>query len=374
MQFRDCIGQEPVQQRLINSVTNGRVHHAQLFFSSPGGGGLALALAFAQFVNCENKQPDDSCGECNSCKKMAKLVHPAITFTFPTVKKKNSTKVPVSVDYITEFRSFILANPFAEESAWLEHINSGNRQGNITAAECMEIVKSVKLKQVEGDYKINIIWKPERFGKEGNRLLKLIEEPPTNTLFLFVAENEEQILGTILSRCQITRLAPISPEDMQDYLIANGVSEEQSLQIGLLANGNIPYAKKLSKSSELVNEGLLTDWFSCVLKRKADLQKFVDSVSAQSKESIKNLLLHGSQLCREALILQESQLKTRLPEQEEKIARWLGNRLDIDEIHQLRNEFETAFYSIERNANVKLLLLHISLRIDDIITQREVIV
>ncbi len=370
MQFSQCVGQEVISNRMIQSVKSGRIHHAHLLLGQPGGSGLAMAFAFAQYVNCTNKSDFDSCGTCNSCKKMMKHIHPDVVYSFPSVKEKGAKSPPISKDYLTQFRSFITDQPFAEEKDWLASIDSGNRQGNITALECLEIIKSVKLKRVEGAYRFIIIWKAEQLAKEGNRLLKIIEEPPENTIFILVAEEEERILNTILSRCQITRLAPISQEKAKEYLLKNGFSEEVSNRAALLADGNLGRAVEIAQEN-ISEEHLLSEWLACIIKDKSNIQTFTEKMSQLSKEVIKNIFLHGTQLCRESLILQETDLVSRLPESEEKIARWLGKRLTVFDIHQLSEVFEKAHYAMQRNANVKLLLMSLSLSIDEIIMQRE---
>lgn len=370
MQFSECIGQKAISKRFIQFVNTNRIHHAHLLVGQAGGSGLAFALAFAQYLNCTNKQDNDSCGQCNSCLKNSKFIHPDVSYTFPTVKEKNAKRPPISKDYLVEFRSFIAETPFGEEKDWLASIDSGNRQGNITALECLEIIKSIKLKRVEGEYRIIIIWKAEQLAKEGNRLLKIIEEPPKNTIFILVAEEEEKILNTILSRCQITRLSPIGQQSSVDYLTKKGISIEKATQASLLADGNLNKAFEIAQEKS-GNETILPQWFSCIIKDKANIQSFTDQMSQLSKEGIKNILLHGSQMCREALILQETDLESKLPKSQEKIARWLGSRLDVHSIHQLSEVFEKAHYGIERNANVKLLLMSSSLKIDEIVMQGE---
>src|SRR5690606_26038094 len=180
------------------------------FLGKEGVGGLPLAISFAQYIFCENKSQDDSCGQCASCLKIAKLMHPDLHFTFPTIGAKPN----FSKNYLPQFRDFVRQTPYAGAFDWLQSIQAENKQGNISADECRDIIDRLNLTAFESGYKIQIIWRPEYLGKEGNMLLKLIEEPPENTLIFLVAENEEDILNTILSRTQKVLLPPLSAADI----------------------------------------------------------------------------------------------------------------------------------------------------------------
>ena len=217
-----------------------------------------MAIAFAQYVVCEQvngrradslKQEQtpslfgestvvttsspilkatDSCGTCPSCQKAALLIHPDIHYSYPVISKKSGTP-PMSTDYITEWREFIKEYPYGTIYDWLQFIGAENKQGNITAAECNDIIRKLNLKSYEGDYKILVLWMPEYLEKEGNKLLKLIEEPPPDTLFILVAENESQVLPTILSRCQLIKIPPLKSTDVTAALINRAnLSTEQS--------------------------------------------------------------------------------------------------------------------------------------------------
>jgi DNA polymerase III subunit delta' len=211
MQFSKIINQQEVKQQLIELVQHNRLSHALLFLSKEGSGALSLAFALAQYITCEranpksqtsnslfgeelptpNSQlPTDSCGICPSCLKAIQLIHPDIHFSYPVVTKKSGSP-PLSVDYITEWREFIKSYPYGNVYDWLQFIGAENKQGNITANECNDIIRKLSLKSFESEYKVLIMWMPEYLGTEGNKLLKLIEEPPPNTLFILVAENDK---------------------------------------------------------------------------------------------------------------------------------------------------------------------------------------
>ena len=225
MQFKEVIGQQEVKLHLREMVSDNRLSHALLFLAREGAGGLPLAISFAQYIMCEKVQqaflppppslfgeeilavefPSDSCGECPSCVKASQLVHPDIHFSYPVFTKKSGSKA-LSTDFIVEWREFVRQYVYGNVFDWLQSVEAENKQGNISADECNEISRKLSIKSFESGYKILILWMPEYLGKEGNKLLKIIEEPPANTLFLFVAENEEQILQTILSRTQLIRI------------------------------------------------------------------------------------------------------------------------------------------------------------------------
>src|SRR5215218_3525969 len=246
-------------------VKHNRLSHALIFLGREGSGALALAMAFAQYISllpnsnsASNSQGDASLfGEPverklpstveeadawmqkqPSFSKGQALVHPDIHYSYPVVTKKPGNP-PVSTDYITEWREFIQQLPYGNIYDWLQYIGAENKQGNITAYECNDIIRKLNLKSFESGYKILIMWMPEYLGKEGNKLLKLIEEPPPDTLFILVAENETSILSTILSRCQLVKVPALQPEDIERSLIAKaGIVADNARLIANASEGN----------------------------------------------------------------------------------------------------------------------------------------
>lgn len=370
MQFKDIPGHAVIKEKLAKSVAEGRIHHTQLFLENPGSAGLSLALAYAQLVNCENPSPSDSCGQCNACRKSEKLIHPDIHYTYPTISRKSGDK-PVATDFIKEWREAVLQNPYLELINWMRHLNAETKQGNITVFECRQIIRNFNLKSIEGKRKIQIIWMPETLGKEGNTLLKTLEEPPANSLFLLVANNEERILNTILSRTQILRIPPFQDQTISDYLQQHfHFAPEKAQGISLLADGNLNQALFLANDHTAETGEILKQWFGHITRDQAGLTKFVDKLAGSGKENLKNLMLQGSHLCRESLILQTTNLPGRLPTEEHKIAVWLAKNINFIAINSMAGFFETAIYHFERNANSKLQLMDISLKIQDVLAQR----
>src|SRR6201996_9632885 len=215
MQFKQVVGQDAIRQRLINSVKENRVSHAQLFLGPGGSGGLPLAVAYAQYVSCENRLADDSCGECSSCRKYEKLMHPDLHFSYPFFAKHKDDN---ALTFIEQWREAFLSYSYINLDIWRNYLEADNKQANINIAECHQIIKKLSFKPFESAYKIMILWLPEYLDKEGNSLLKIIEEPQPNTLFLLVAQNQDQILNTILSRTQLIKIPPPTYDEIKDYL------------------------------------------------------------------------------------------------------------------------------------------------------------
>src|ERR1700748_1368184 len=264
MGFKSVIGQAQVKQHLIELVRLNRLSHALLFLGPEGSGALPMALAFAQYVVCERAKGDlgDACGICASCVKAGQLVHPDIHFSYPVIPKKAGDK-PVSTDYISEWREFIGQYPYGNAYDWLQFIGAENKQGNITAQECNDIIHKLNLKSFESGYKILVMWMPEYLGNEGNKLLKLIEEPPADTLFLLVAENESLILQTILSRTQLVRVPLPEEADIEQALIArSGLEGGQARQIAILSEGNYHEALQLLQHAGEDWQDLLREWLN----------------------------------------------------------------------------------------------------------------
>jgi len=219
MYFKDIPGKEAEKQFLLKNVKEDRLAHAQLFLGRTGSGQLSLALAYASYILCTNRKEKDSCGECSACLKSHKFIHPDVHFSFPVVKKDSKKRnETTSNDFLKEWRSILEKNPYLDMQTWLHSLNLENGQGNINVKECVEIVKKLGLKTFESEYKVLIMWMPEYLRNEGNRLLKLIEEPPENTIIILVAEKQDAILNTILSRVQLLKVNPFSDGDIKQYL------------------------------------------------------------------------------------------------------------------------------------------------------------
>jgi len=364
MQFKDVCGQEKVKANLLTSAKNNRIHHTQLFLGKIGFGGLPLALALSQYVNCLAPTDHDSCGSCSNCQKNSNLIHPNVHFTYPTITKKSGHK-PVSTDFITEWRNEVLNNPYLSSYQWMQGIQAENKLGNITAAECRRILDFFKLKALDGGQRVLVVWNAESLSKEGNILLKFLEEPPENTIIILLAENEEKVLNTIRSRCQILRLPSLVDSEISSYLEQKaGYATELAESVSKLADGDLNLALSIQTNEEGELEGIFKNWMKAISTDKVGLVKTVEGMSRLGRDKLKLLFDYGIVILREALLIQHSASSSRLNEGEEKMAKWMAHKMTIEALHDTIVEFDGYPYKIERNANAKIQLMTLSVFID----------
>ncbi|MFN8296988.1 MAG: hypothetical protein U0T69_12385 [Chitinophagales bacterium] len=368
MLFKDVIGQQEIKTHLLEIGKSGNIPHAQLFLSQPGAGGLALALAFTQYIVCENKQEEDSCGVCGACVKAQKLIHPDIHYTYPIIAKKPSPHPSLSTDYIQDWRTEISKNPYINELEWLQSIGAENKQGNITADEARNILKGLSLTAFESRYKIQIIWMAEALSKEGNILLKLLEEPPENTVLILIAENQEEILPTILSRCQLVKINKIDDEALALALLKKGVPQADTQHIAYLAEGNFNEALKLIDSETATNTRLITQWLDYSVNLKAgELLKWTEENGKLGRENLKSFLEYSTHIFREAIMLLHVKNYTpRLATDELKLVERINKFLNYQKMISLLELINKKHYEIERNVSPKMVLMDMSLRVNKI--------
>jgi DNA polymerase-3 subunit delta' len=374
MSFSQVIGQSLAKQSLVELVQLNRLSHALLFLGHEGSGALPMALAFAQYVVCERKNANnqDACGACPSCTRASQLVHPDIHFSYPVIPRKPGDK-PVSTDYNSEWREFIAQYPYGNAYDWLQFIGAENKQGNITSHECNDIIHKLSLKSFESGYKILLMWMPEYLGNEGNKLLKLIEEPPPNTLFLLVAENESLILPTILSRTQLVKIPLPGTADIQQALIERArIGEEQARQIAVLCEGNYHEALQLIRHAEDDWQGVLREWLNAILKTGPVAQvKWIEDISKSGRERQKQFLRYFNHLLEQAIRLRfMDAADLRIPDKEKEFALRLNKIADIAQQRAIIEELDRAAYYIERNANAKMLFHALTIKLYHIIADR----
>jgi len=401
MQFKDIIGQEALKKELPELMQENRLAHALLFLGKEGSGALSLAIALAQYIVCEkvNKAhvkepagpslfgdepepvdqplPTDSCGECAACVKIRQLVHPDIHFSYPVVTKKAGSP-PISTDYITEWREFVSGYPYGNVYDWLQFIGAENKQGNITAHECNEIIRKLNLKSFESEYKILIMWLPEYLGNEGNKLLKLIEEPPPNTLFILVAENESMILQTILSRCQLVKVPQLSIIEIENALISRSKTEPLTArQVANVSEGNYREALQLVQHADEDWQSLLREWLNAILKNGPIAQtKWVDEISKLGREKQKQFLRYFNHLLEQAIrvhILADTGQPLHMSDAEKDFAGRLNKIAAVEQQQAIIEELDKASYYIERNANGKMLFHALTIKLYHIIKDRVVL-
>ncbi|MDB5023111.1 MAG: hypothetical protein JWP78_866 [Mucilaginibacter sp.] len=363
MQFKHIAGQAAVKQRLINTVNDNRVSHAQLFLGPEGSGGLALAIAYAQYLSCEDKQPDDSCGVCSSCRKYQKLMHPDLHFSYPFfAKDKNDT----ALSFIEQWRQALLSHTYLSLDIWRSYLDAENKQANINIAECHQIIKKLSFKPFESVYKILILWLPEYLDKEGNALLKIIEEPQPNTLFLLVAQNQDQILNTILSRTQLVKIPALSYDEVKEELMQNHHQTEfAAAETAYLSNGNLTEALAMLQQENKGYHTLFVQWLrQCFGNKGPQVMAFVDQASKMGRENQKNFLRYGISFIRECCLLMAGAGNlVHLPAQELETAQKMTSVMNTAMAQAISTELEKAHYHVERNANPKILFLDVSLQI-----------
>ena len=375
MQFVDVIGQWDVKKHLAEMISLNRLSHALLFTSKEGSGALPLAIAFSQYIMCESPSSADSCGVCNACKKASDLVHPDIHFSFPVIPKKSGDK-PVSTDYIKEWREFITQLPYGNVYDWLQFIGAENRQGNITAQECNEIIHKLSLKSYESEFKILVMWMPEYLEKEGNKLLKLIEEPPANTIFILIAENESMVLPTIVSRTQLVRIPPVTVESIEAELMLKAkITKVQARQIASVSGGNYRESLQIMQHASEDWQSLLRDWLNAIMKSGPVAQvRWIEEMSKHGREKQKQFLRYFNHLLGQAIKIQVLQgADLPIPDNEKDFALRLNKMAGIEQQHAMIEELDKASYYIERNANAKMLFHALTIRLYHIIADKSLI-
>jgi len=359
----------------VELVQHNRLSHALLFLGSEGSGALPLALAFAQYMVCQKVKEGemDACGVCPSCVRSGQLIHPDIHFSYPVIPRKAGDK-PVSTDYISEWREFIKQYPYGNAYDWLQFIGAENKQGNISAHECNDIIRKLNLKSFESNYKILVMWMPEYLGNEGNKLLKLIEEPPPDTLFILVTENESYILPTILSRMQIIRLPRPTLPEIQDALVSRaGVQPEQARQLAAVSEQNYREALRQLQHGQDDWQSLLREWLNAVLRTgPASQVKWVEEIARVGREKQKQFLQYFGHLLEQAIRLRMSETAlTDLPDSEKDFALRLNKIADISAQQAIVEEISKSIYYIERNAHAKMLFHALTIRLYHILANRE---
>jgi DNA polymerase III subunit delta' len=393
MPFSSVIGQTQTKQHLVELVHFNRLSHALLLLGQEGSGALPMALAFSQYVVCEKVNGReyapagsssggsrtvmaDACGVCPSCVKASQLIHPDIHFSYPVIPRKAGDK-PVSSDYSTEWREFVKQYPYGNSYDWLQFIGAENKQGNITAQECNDIIHKLSLKSFESGYKMLVMWMPEYLGNEGNKLLKLIEEPPANTLFLLVAENESLILPTILSRTQLVKMPLPETADIEKALMDRaGLEQGQARQIAVLCEGNYHEALQLIRHADDDWQGVLREWLNAILKNGPIAQvKWIEEISKSGRERQKQFLRYFNHLLEQAIrirYMDEGQIT--IPEAEKDFASRLNKIADIGQQQAIIQELDKAAYYIERNAHAKMLFHALTIKLYHILAEKKLAV
>ncbi len=369
MLFKEIPGLDDIKQTLVQAVRRGQIHHAQLFFGSEGSGNLAMAWAYATYVNCENRQADDACGQCPSCSKTGKLAHPDLHQIFPVAATKKVAKDPLSENFLPDWRVFLKDNPYANLTGWLDFIGTENRQPQISAEESRRIIQRLSLKPYEAEYKVLLLWLPETLNTtSANALLKILEEPPARTLFLLVSQAPDKVLPTILSRTQLVRIRSFADAEIAQMLVSSRNTEPaRAAQIAYLAEGNLNEALRLNAEVKDNQHESFGNWMRLCFqleKKLPDLVRTTDKLAAMPREAQKNLLHYGINMVREALLctFQEPGL-VRLEGEEMAFVQNFSKVMTEQKAGRLFAYFNDAVFHLERNANPRIVFLDTSLQI-----------
>lgn len=374
MLFDAILGLTHIKKHLSQSADAGRIPHAQLFIGAEGCGTLPMAIAYAQYILCHTSS-EKTAADKNACDlKCNGLSHPDMHFVFPVATSDKIKSHAISDSYISDFRTFIKEQPYGNLFDWYRLIDIEKKQGQIGVDEAQEIVKKLYLKAYEGGYKICIIWMADKMNTAAsNKLLKLIEEPPAKTVFILVAEDEEQIIQTIRSRCQVLHFPPLAEEAIANGLITHGISKEQALRLAQEANGNYNKALDLMRndSEDLVFEKWFVQWVRSAFKAKGnkavihDLISWSNEVAKTGRETQKKFLLYCIAIFRQAMLINFN--VKELAYMKIHIDGFDLNRfapfVHENNIVDITEELEKAIYHIERNGNAKIILTDLSIKL-----------
>ncbi len=387
MQFKNIYGQESIKKRLIQSVDAQRISHAQLFLGPEGSLKLPMAIAYAQYISCTNRikasgdSIGDSCGECPSCIKFNKLIHPDLHFIFPVIRMKGGSEKTVSDDYLDRWRSLLIEKQqIITLNDWNKKIEVQNQQPIINAEDCNQIIRKLSYKSYESEYKFLIIWMAEKlYYAAAPKLLKILEEPPDKTLFILIAEREEQMLNTILSRTQIIKFKRLTTENVSQWLAVNTtVSHEIISRTAHLSNGDLTTAYTLLEESDeaMQDFNLFRQWLRLCFKPVSNMNDLIDlseKMASMGRENQKNYLNYGLNAIREAFVYNITKRTIPYENEESEFIKKLSPFIHETNIEGLEKAINDAIFHIERNINAKILFLDLSLIIVKLIRQKKLV-
>jgi DNA polymerase-3 subunit delta' len=367
MRFQDIPGLQQTKKQLSQSVLNEHIAHAQLFHGPTGGAQLAMAMAFTSFLFCKNRQGEDSCGTCPSCQKVHKGIHPDIVYLFPSVTTKK-IKEAESDAFLPEWRNFITGGLFRVLPEWLAAMGAeGNKQGNIPVEETRKLLGKISLKPFEAPFKVVIIWNPESLNlSSGNALLKTLEEPPSDTLFLLVCSDAQKLLTTILSRTQRIAIQAVDEASLADFLVKEtGTSLENAQNLAISCEGNIAWALDKAKSENLSTSTWFADWMRAVYQKNlSKLVGLADQFDGLAKEDQKSLFEYALHIFRQCLYqISDAPSLIKALEKEKAFIANFSKTLNRQSIEKISEKVSTAHYHLERNGRAKMIHLDLSLQI-----------
>ena len=374
MFFRDIIGQDEAKQRLIREAKEGKIAHARLFCGPEGIGKLPLAIAYARYLSCQNPGVDDACGTCPNCMKYNKLAHPDLHFVFPVIKIKS--KDTVSDDFLSEWRELLSQTPYFNLNIWLKEMGAENQQAQIYVKESDEIIRKLNLKSSQGGYKIMIIWLPEKMNVEcSNKLLKLLEEPPSQTIFLLVSEEPEMLLTTIQSRTQRFNLYGIEEKQIAQKLIQQyGILEQDAIDIAHLSEGNFLKALEtihLNEENQLFFEMFVSLMRLSYQRKIREMKQWSETMASMGRERQKQFLQYCQRMIRENFIynFHESSI-TFLNEEERHFSSRFAPFVNERNVIGIMDELSEAQRHIEQNVNARMVFFDFSLKMIVLLVQK----
>ncbi|TYA52203.1 DNA polymerase III subunit [Formosa maritima] len=383
MLFSEILGQEHIKNHLTQSADNGRVPHAQLFVGPEGCGTLPMAIAYAQYLLCKNKNGENTSGNESCNLKFDHISHPDLHFAFPVATNDKVKKHPVSNHFMEEWRELLEEQPYGNLFDWYKKLGVDNKQGQIGVDEATEIVKSLSLKSYEGGYKVMLIWMAEKMNTSAaNKLLKLIEEPPNKTVFILIAEDEEQIINTILSRCQVLHFPPLAEEIIKNAIVKNyNLENAIATKIAHQANGNYNKACDLvfHDSEDTPFEKWFIFWIRSAFKAKGnksaihDLISWSEDISKTGRETQKQFLQFCMTFFRQAMLVnyQANDLVYIETKEENFDLHKFAPFVHGNNILEITQELQDAIYHIERNGNSKIILTDLSIKLTRLLHKKD---
>ena len=371
MLFSEVVGQFPLKEKLLGSVRGGRVAHAQMLVGPVGSGSLPLTLAYAQYLGCKKREEEDSCGKCDSCLRYAKLEHPDLQLIFPKNKTaKVDHKHFSSKDFVVDWRKAVLQDPYLSLNDWLKFIGIDNKQGLINVDDSREVLSNLSYKAYESDYRVVVIWLAEHMNASAaNKLLKILEEPPSRTVFLLVAESTENILSTIISRVQTHRLGRLKEQEIAEKITQAYGSIEQAEKLAHLADGDLNLARQLTEDQDAIigTVHFFIRWMRASFGLNMELLRdLTEEFNALGREQQKALLVQSSLILRKVLMYRTlPDTKDKLLKEELDFVHKFSNFITVDNSAVMLNAFDETHYHIERNANARIAFTDLSFKLSD---------
>jgi len=372
MQFFQLSGFDREKKILINSVKSNHVSHAQLFFGMEGSPNLILVLAFVSYLNCENKTDKDSCGKCSSCMKINKMIHPDVHYIFPIAPTAKINKNVISDYFIKEWREFILKDPYQNINDWFNYYGFENKNPNISKDESRSIIKKLSLKPFESKYKIVLIWLPEYLHiYTSNALLKILEDPPSDTFFFLVTNESKKLLKTILSRLQIFKIRRFFDQEIKNELLKEEKIQKKELKkILLTCDGNLNQAKKIINSSEDDFLFVFKNWMrNCYTNDFSKIQSDLDWFNGQSRVNKKAFFLYSLNLFRESFIQNINSDLSKIVDDELEFIEQFSKSFNQNISEKIILEINESIRFLDRNANPKIIFLDLSLELVNMFNQ-----